>query len=120
MSRIRFLLDENTPHAVGDQLRRHDPTIDVLAIGLPTAPAIGTPDPAILLWLEEHSYVPVTRNRRSMPGHLNDHIAAGHSVPGIIMIRPRVSFGEVIADLLLISESAQADEFTDQIVYVPL
>lgn len=119
MSKVRFLLDENTPHAVGDQLRRHNSSIEVLAVGHHPAPAIGTLDPEILLWLEEFDYVLVTRNRRSMPGHLDDRLADGHSVPGILVIRPQANFGEVIADLLLIWESSQAHDFTDQIVYIP-
>ena len=41
MSRIRFLLDENTAHAIGDQLRRRQSEIEIRVIGTDRAPSIG-------------------------------------------------------------------------------
>lgn len=120
MSRIRFLLDENTAHAIGDQLLRRQPEIDILAIGTNPAPAIGTLDPDLLIWLEREAYCLVTRNRRSMPGHLHDHLIAGHHIPGIFTLRPKAAMGVVIEELLLIWAAAAVDEYRDQIVYIPL
>jgi hypothetical protein len=54
MTRIRFLLDENMSHGVRDQLLYHGPTLHVLCIGDDMAPALGTPDPLILYWLEKN------------------------------------------------------------------
>ena len=81
MRAIRFLIDENTAHAVADQMLWRQPDIAVLTVGDDIAPPRGTLDPDILIWLEENSYFLVTRNRRSMPGHLRDHLAAGRHVP---------------------------------------
>lgn len=120
MSKIRFLIDENTPHAIGDQLRRRRSNLVILAVGDENAPPLGTADPDILLWLERESTCLITRNRHSMPPHLKDHLAAGHHVPGIFTLRPRAAMGQVIEDLLLIWEAAQSDEYQDQIVHIPL
>lgn len=120
MSRIRFLLDENTAHAIGDQLRRRQPEIEILVIGTNPAPSIGTLDPEILLWLEHEGYCLVTRNRRSMPGHLKDHLTAGHHMPGIFTLRSKASMGTVIEELLLIWTAAEIGEYQDQIIYIPL
>jgi len=62
----------------------------------------------------------VTNNRRSMPVHLADHLAAGHHVPGILVLRPRASRGVLLDDLVLIAIAAGEDEYRDRIVYVPL
>ena len=67
MSRIRFLLDENTPHAIRDQqcpepvegLLRRKPEMEVLVIGDDMAPALGTPDPELLRWIEREGYCAV-------------------------------------------------------------
>jgi len=50
----RFLLDEHINRAIQRQLRRHDSTIEVLAIGDPGAPEAGTLDPPLLDWIESH------------------------------------------------------------------
>ena len=120
MSEVRYLVDENTPRAIADQLRRREPQIIVLCIGDDLAPARGTPDPAILLWLEREEFCLITRNRQSMPRHLRDHLATGHHVPGIFSLRPRARMGRVIEDLLLIWQASRSTEYQDQIVYIPL
>lgn len=120
MNPVRFLLDENTPHAIGDQLMRRSADIGVYFMGVPPAPRLGTLDPEILLWLEQEDVLLVTRNRRSMPRHLHDHIQAGHSIPGIFAIRAQAPIGVTIEDLLLIAVTMQPNEYRNQIIYLPL
>jgi hypothetical protein len=117
---IRYLLDEHIPHAVRDQLLLREPEIRVLAIGDELAPARGTPDPAILEWIERNGYILVSRNRRAIPGHLRDHLAAGRHVPGIFLLRRRCSLGRLIEDLLLIWRASEPGEYRDLIEYLPL
>lgn len=120
MTEIRYLVDENTTHALCDQLRRRQPDIEVLTIGDDLSPPRGTLDPDILLWLESEGYWLITRNRRSMPQHLRDHLATGHHVPGIFTLKPRASIGQVIDDLILIWGASRPNEYQDQIVHIPL
>jgi hypothetical protein len=120
MKRTVFLLDENTPHAIGDQVRRRNPEVRVHVVGVDPAPPLGTLDPDILLWLEAEDVTLVTRNRRSMPRHLDEHLRAGHSVPGIYVIRRQASLGAVIADLLLIWSTVELGEHRNQIIYLPV
>lgn len=70
----RFLLDEHVNRAIQRQLRRLHRQIEVLAIGDPEAPAVGTLDPEILVWLETQGYLLVTANRSTMPVHFTTHI----------------------------------------------
>lgn len=120
MTEIRYLVDENTARALGDQLRRRQPTINVIYVGDELAPSLGTSDPDILLWLERESYCLITRNRRSMPRHLREHLALGRHIPGIFTLRPGASLKQIIEDLLLIAEAAYQGEYEDQIVHIPL
>jgi len=117
---LRFLLDENMPHAVRDHLLLREPAIQVIAVGDVDAPALGTPDPDILVWLGVNGAVLVSRNRRTMPVHLRDHLAAGNHVPGILLIRRRYTWGQVIDDLYLIWDASTPDEYRDRIEYLPL
>ena len=116
----RFLLDEHINRAVQRQLRRLDIRIDVLAIGDSGAPNAGTPDPDILDWLGQNSYILVTRNRRTIPAYLTERWAAGRHIPGIFWIRPGVGIGRVIEELYLIWVASAGEEYKDRALFIPL
>ena len=119
MSKISFLVDENTTHAIADQLRRLQPDITILNVGDYLSPSFGVLDPDILCWLEKEGYCLITNNRRTMPKHLKDHLASGRHVPGIFILRPRASIGQIIDELLLIWKASVKEEYRDRIVYIP-
>lgn len=50
---VRFLLDENLSPRLSPALWRYNPTIDVLRVGDPGAPPLGTLDPDLLVYLEQ-------------------------------------------------------------------
>ena len=89
MSIICYLLDEYMPSALRVQLLRRAPDLVGWMIGDPGAPRYGTLDPDILLWCEANGFLFVTRNRQSMPVHLQEHLAAGHHIPGIFVVPHR-------------------------------
>jgi len=120
MNGIRFLLDENLVQWLGDALRRREPRVEVLWVGAPGAPAKETKDPELLLWIEAHQWMLLTGNRKSMPGHLADHLAAGHHVPGIFLISDWLPIRQVVDELLLIWGASTPDEWQDRIWYLPL
>jgi hypothetical protein len=62
----------------------------------------------------------VTNNRRTMPRHLADHLAAGRHVPGIVMLDDDLGIGGNFDELLLIAGASLPDEFRDQIIYLPI
>ncbi len=99
---IRYLLDENVNPVLRVELLKRVPEMTVWKIGDPGAPPKGTPDPDILLWCEKNSFILVTNNRKSMPGHLKTHLAKNHHLPGIFELNPEMSLGETIDELLLI------------------
>ncbi len=120
MRDIRFLLDENLTPRYRTALLRLEPQVVVWHVGLPGAPAKGTIDPAILRWCEVNDFILVTNNRRSMPRHLQEHMANGRHIPGILVVSEQMTMGEIIEDLLLIWMAAPVGAFQDQIVYLPI
>lgn len=119
-TKIRYLLDENISRAVKSQLLFHAPEIDVICIGDSNAPAYGTPDDKILAWIEQTSYILVSRNRRTMPHHLKTHLAQGNHIPGMLLLKRRISLSELIEELVLIWHASEPDEYQDHIRYLPL
>src|SRR2546426_11750012 len=95
----RLLLDEHVPSLYRVQLRRRQPTLTIWQIGDEGAPPKGTLDPGVLVWCETNHFVLVTHNRKSMPGHLADHIASGRHVPGILQLNLDAPIALLIEDL---------------------
>ena len=120
MTTLRYLLDENVDPLFRTQLLRREPDMVVWRIGDPITPSRGTPDPDILKWCEENSFVLVTNNRKSMPQHLQTHISEGHHIPGIFELNPNMSIGETIEELVLIWSVSDSDEYQDKLLYLPL
>lgn len=120
MNQIRYLLDEDTPHAIRDQLLRRKPEMEILAVGDDAAPALGTSDQELLRWIEQEGYILVSRNRRTMPRHLQKHLEFGGHAPGVFLLRRGYSLGPIIEDLMLIWEAARPEEYRDQVEYLPL
>jgi len=120
VSSLGFLLDENMPLALRAQLVRRESALRVSVVGQPGAPSKGTPDPDLLVWIEDQDCMLVTRNRASMPRHLRDYLASGRHVPGILILPWMLNLGSVLDDLLLIWGAGLPDEYRDQITYLPL
>lgn len=117
---MRYLLDEHIDPVLRRELLRAEPTLEVWIIGDPGAPLRGTRDPDIMRWCEANCFCLVTNNRRSMPRHLADHLAQGNHTPGIFVLSPSMSLGQVIQELLLIAGASVDDEFRDLILYLPI
>jgi hypothetical protein len=105
---------------VRNRLLQRERNVEVLAVGDDTAPAIGTADAVLLQWIEKNGYILVSRNRRTLPQHLREHVKAGGHVPGIILLRRQYPLSQVIEDLLLIWQSGDPKEYQDQLIYLPL
>ncbi len=121
--RVRYLIDENLPPLYQEQLLRYQPELKVLMVGELShlnVPAKGTLDPEILIWCEKNNFILVTNNRASMPVHLADHISKNNQVPGIFVLRPKATIGQIIDDLILIALLGEPEEYQNRITHIPL
>ena len=120
MSAVRFLLDENVAPLYRRELLRRDPALVIWKVGDISAPPEGTPDPDLLAWCEENAFILVTNNRKSMPSHLDDHLASGRHVPGILVLNEKMGISETVEDLWLIWTTSDQEEYLDTMIYLPL
>jgi hypothetical protein len=121
MSTIKYLLDENVDPLFRSGLLKREPTMVVLRVGSsPNAPRHGTLDPEILCWCEEHDFILITNNRKSMPVHLHDHLVEGRHIPGILQLNPKMSIRETIEELWIVWALSEEDEYGDRIAYLPV
>jgi hypothetical protein len=117
--KLRFLLDENEPPRLKAALLRLNPNIDVLRVGEPGAPDLGTLDPDLLRYLDISQRALVTSNRASMPGHIEAHFAVGGHLWGMFIARPGTPVAVLAQELYLIWEASEAEEWIDQISWLP-
>ena len=118
--KMRFLLDEQLSPRLKTALLRLAPTADIVRVGDPGAPALGTLDPELLRYLDRSRRALVTANRVSMPAHLEAHWAAGGHLWGFLWIRPGTSLGRLAQELQLIWETSAAEEWIDRVDWIPL
>lgn len=117
--RVRFLLDENVSPHLKMALLRLNPAIDVVRVGEPSAPSLGTPDPAVLRHLELSRRVLITSNRTSMQDHVEAHRTAGGHLWGLFWVRPGTPIGRLAQSLFLVWEASEAEEWIDRLDWIP-
>lgn len=120
MKNIRYLLDENVSPIFRIELLKREPEIVVWKVGDLLAPPRGTLDPDILDWCEGNSFILITNNRKSMPGHVKEHLNRNKHFPGIIELNPNIPMGESIEELLLIWNASDINEYEDRLIYLPI
>ncbi|HKS71210.1 MAG TPA: DUF5615 family PIN-like protein [Ktedonobacterales bacterium] len=117
--RIKFLLDEHLPPDLVAAVRREQSEVDILRAGMEGAPPLGSKDPDLLVFCEADQLVLVTDNRKSMPGHVRDHFAAGRHHWGIFKIRRSLSSGQMVEELLMFWGASDAEEWIDRTEFLP-
>ncbi len=120
MNRIRYLLDEHVSYHLRKAVKNHDSDIVIRRIGESGVPTLGTLDPDILIWCETNNFALVTNNRKTMPMHLKDHLSDGNHVPGIFVLNSNLTMSETAYELALITGTSEPEEFTDQLIYLPI
>jgi hypothetical protein len=119
MSKLRFLVDQDTPPALAAALRKAAPGIDVIQVGDPGAPPLGTKDPDLLIAAEVLGRALISRDKRTMPGHLTDHYAAGRHTAGVMLLRNNFTLARHVQEIVNHWATTTADDWVDRTVYIP-
>ncbi len=118
-----FFLDEHLRGPMWRAIQQHNAAgidvLDVLRVGDPPAPPLGTTDPDLLLGGEAHARVLITRDRKTMPGHLAGHLQAGHHSPGVFVLRPSWTIPDAIDALVLRDQAGDPAFYVDRLEFIP-
>ena len=80
----------------------------------------GTKDPTLLELAAEQDRILISHDRNTMTRRFYDRLPAGRSWPGLFIVPEHPgTVGEVIESLLLVWSASQAEEWRDQVVYLP-
>jgi hypothetical protein len=118
--RTRFLLDENLSPQIRDRAIRKYPHLDIACVGDTNCPPKGSSDELILRFVAETQRVLITRNRKSMPRHVQTIEGEGITHWGVFRIRAGTTFGQLIEELFLLSEASNPVEWAGKQLWLPL
>lgn len=114
----RFLADENIDPDLVLGLRRRVDDIDIVRVqdvGLRTVD-----DPEILQWAADQDRVLISHDLKTMSGFAGERLAAGLRMPGVVLLRSTLSIARAIDELAAIAGASDAEEWNNQIAYLPL
>lgn len=115
--RIRFQADNDLKFGIVKAVRRREPTVDFLSAQ--EAGLDGVPDPLLLDRAGAEGRVLVSHDRRAMIDHFRDHLAAGKSSPGLLIVSQGSAIGYVVEALLYVCGPSDPGELRDQAYYLP-
>lgn len=116
----QFLIDYNLGEIWRSLLLAAEPDLCVLRVGDPGCPLADADDSEILIWIEDNDFILITNDLHTMPDHLQDHLAAGRHVPGILTTTKQEPRHEIIDNIILAAGAGFPDEFRDLNRYLPV
>jgi hypothetical protein len=115
---LRFLADENFDNRILAGLRRRLPALDVVRVqdvGL-----IGAEDPEVLAWAAQEDRILLTHDVATVPDFAYERVVAGVAMPGVLEVPFDMPIGQAIEELLLVMETSHPEDWSDQVIYLPL
>ena len=113
----RFQADADLNAQIVLGVNRREPAIDFQTAG--AGGVIGKLDPEVLAIAALSDRIPVSHDRKTMPGHFAQFIKLQAS-PGVILVRQRLDIGWAIDDLVLIWSVTEAKEWRNRLGFLPL
>ena len=115
--KIKFLADENLRRAIVLGLRRREPSANFVQAY--EAGAAGKDDLTVLQIAAEQNRILVSHDLRTMPQHFR-HFIARQTSPGVILIPQKLPLSTAIEQLVIIWLASEAEEWVNQIRFLPL
>ena len=113
----RFLADADLNRTIVSGVKRRAPGIDFLTAE--DASIDGMPDFDVLATAARDGRILVLHDFGTMPHHFRDFMARQHS-PGVFLISQAVPVVVAVEAMLMIAEASQAEEWENQLTYLPL
>lgn len=118
MGKLKFAVDEDFDHRVLRAIRRCWPNLDILSVQ--DAGRRSAPDPEVLDWAASEDRIILSNDRATLRDFAYARAEAGLSMPGVFLVRPQVSFTDILDSVELLAECGHAKEFEGNVRYLPL
>ena len=115
---VRFLADEDIDADLVHALRSREPAIDILDVK--TAGLREANDAALLELASEQGRIVITYDRNTMVRHFRERLQAGLPCSGLVILpQQSAAIGVIVESLLIVWAASQAQEWRNQIAYLP-
>jgi hypothetical protein len=115
---LRLLFDENFDARIVEGVRLALPDVDLLTVR--EARLRITPDPRLLAWAASEDRIVTTHDVQTMPGFAYDRVNASEYLPGVFVAPDQLPIGQAIDDLIPLIACAEAIEWVDLVLHLPL
>lgn len=118
MSRPTFLADNDLNEQIVGGVLRREPTIAFTRVR--DVALAGARDPEVLAYAADRGLIVVSHDVNTMPAAALARIERSLSMPGLFMARQTSPIGPIIESLVLIWSTSEAEEWKDQILFLPI
>ncbi len=115
--KIKYLADENLRQAIVLGVRRREPSISF--VGAPEAGTAGKDDLTVLRVAAGEGRILVSHDLRTIPRHFRQFTTRQSSL-GVFLISQNLALNTAIEELILVWVASEAEEWENQIRYLPL
>jgi hypothetical protein len=118
MSRPKFLADHDLNEQIVVGVLRRAPTAEfrrVRELGF-----AARNDAFLLDYAAGQALIIVSHDVNTMPAAAYERVAAGRAVAGLIMVQQTCPVGPIIDQLVLIWSATEQEEWTNQVVFLPM
>ena len=115
---MRFLADENFDGRVFDGIRVENPELDI--VRAQDTEVYEKADPLVLEFAARENRILLTHDSKTMPNHAFDRLAAGLTMPGMIVVSKKLELKKVIEDILTLAGASEPEEWEGKVKRLPL
>ena len=114
---IRFQADADLDHDIVLAVRRRESAVDFASAVESGITGLG--DPEVLEIAAQHGRILITHDRRTMPAHFRDRLAAGKMSPGVFIVSQSEPIGPVVHVLMMVWAASDPEEWRNQMRHLP-
>jgi hypothetical protein len=100
-------------------IRRSPRPLDVVRVGDPAAPILSTPDGPLLVWAAAEDRILISLDERTLQSALRAFVLAGHTSPGIVILRGGLSATDVVALLEMLTYDTRRADWENACQWLP-
>src|SRR5258708_1260874 len=115
---LSLLIDENFDHRILRGIKLQLSNLDYIVVQ--ETEAKGFKDPPLLDWAARAVRILVTHDINTIPAYAYERVRAGQPMPGVIIVPEDLAIGIAIDDLIMLVECSTAEEFVNQVKYIPI
>jgi hypothetical protein len=113
---LRLAADESFNGRIVQGLIRRMPDLDIESVQ--DAGLAAADDPTVLQWAADGGRVLLTHDVKTMPSFAYQRLAAGHNMPGLIVVRKQTRIGPVINALEPLIEAGAPGEYDGRVEFL--